>query len=227
MPIWKDLRGENPRRNWCGALSCHHCERREAVPCPWERFVAFVSCNAWRIRRSLRLFHARAAEKPPRRSDGSTSSSGIESIAALFVGLVAAEHLHFCTVALFFQHVQIPGQPMISGGCCSASSSSGASRRQAIAAAHITVDLALFLRRRRVRNVSIDVFATHRAAVRCRQFRPTMLVRQGAAARGVDNVLTYGPQPARPGRSSLVAWVGDVSAVLLIAIRTWRLDFPA
>ena len=33
------------------------------------------------------------------------------------------------------------------------------------------------------------------------------------------------PSACRPGRSSLLAWLGDVSAVLLIAVRTYRLIF--
>ncbi len=50
-------------------------------------------------------------------------------------------------------------------------------------------------------------------------------VRQGASAPAHDHIADHAICKCRSGRSSPVAWIGDVSAVLLIAIRTYRLIF--
>ena len=143
----------------------------------------------------------------------------IEWIAALFVGLVAADVFVSVLLRKFFS-VSIPDSydfgRMLLGILIfwgiAATSSRGA---------HITVDLVWGVASPRWKR-AIDVFATLVLlfVVSVQTFTLFDKVRQTRA----DNVLTYDLNlPTWPFFA--VAWVGDVSAVLLIAIRTWRLIF--
>lgn len=141
----------------------------------------------------------------------------IEWLAAIFVGLVAANI--FLSVALreLFR-VQIPdaydfGKMLL-----------GITIFWGIAATsyrgtHITVDLLWSWGTPRYKRM-IDVFATlvllFVVAVQTRMLLDKVITTY------VDNVLTYDLRlPTWP--FYLVAWLGDVSAVALIAVRTWRL----
>jgi TRAP-type transport system small permease protein len=142
---------------------------------------------------------------------------GIELLAAIFVGLVAANI--FLSVALreLFR-VQIPdsydfGKLLL-----------GITIFWGIAATsyrgtHISVDLLWTWAGPRGRR-AIDVFATlvllFVVAVQ------TRMLLDKVTTTYFDNVLTYDLRlPTWP--FYLVAWLGDVSAVALIAVRTWRL----
>jgi TRAP-type C4-dicarboxylate transport system permease small subunit len=84
---------------------------------------------------------------------------------------------------------------------------------------HITVDLVWSSVSPRYQRL-IDIFATL-VLLFVVAMQTTMLFDKVAQTRA-DNVLTYDLRlPTWPFFA--VAWVGDVSAVLLIAIRTWRL----
>jgi TRAP-type transport system small permease protein len=86
---------------------------------------------------------------------------------------------------------------------------------------HITVDLIWSVASPRYRRL-IDIFATL-VLLFVVAMQTTMLFDKVAQTRA-DNVLTYDLRlPTWPFFA--IAWVGDVSAVLLIAIRTWRLIF--
>lgn len=143
----------------------------------------------------------------------------IEWIAALFVGLVAADIFVSVLLRKFFS-VSIPDSYdfgrlllgiLIFWGIAATS----------YRGSHITVDLVWGVAGPRGRRV-IDVFATLVLlfVVSVQTWTLFDKVRQTRA----DNVLTYDLNlPTWPFFA--VAWIGDVSAVLLIAIRTWRLIF--
>ena len=143
----------------------------------------------------------------------------IEAIAALFVGLVAADI--FISVALRrFFNVQIPdsydvGRMLL--GILIFWGIAATSYR----GSHITVDLVWsacgpFGKR------LIDIFAT--LVLLFVVTIQTIMLFDKVRLTYQDNVLTYDLRiPTWP--FALVAWLGDVSAVLLIAIRTWRLIF--
>ena len=148
------------------------------------------------------------------------SSTAIELIAAIFVGIVAADV--FISVLLrYFFSIQIPdsydfGQLLL--GILIFWGIAATSYR----GTHITVDLRLGQRRpalaardRRVRHAG--------AAVR-RHGADLHAVRQGRSTTHADHVLTFDLRlPTWPFFA--VAWLGDVAAVLLIAVRTYRLIF--
>ena len=86
---------------------------------------------------------------------------------------------------------------------------------------HITVDLIWASASPRYQRL-IDIFATL-VLLFVVVMQTTMLFDKVAQTR-IDNVLTYDLRlPVWPFYA--VAWAGDVSAVILIAIRTWRLVF--
>ncbi len=143
----------------------------------------------------------------------------IEGLAALFVGLVAAD-IFISVLLRYFFAVQIPDSYdfgrlllgiLIFWGIAATS----------YRGAHITVDLVYGSVGPRAKR-AIDVFATLVLlfVVTVQTWTLFDKVRQTR----IDNVLTYDLNlPTWPFFA--VAWVGDVSAVLLIAVRTWRLVF--
>jgi len=144
---------------------------------------------------------------------------GIELIAAFFVGIVALDI--FVSVMLrYFFAVQIPDSYdfgrlllgiLIFWGIAATS----------YRGTHITVDLVYANVGVRLRRV-IDVFATLVLLFVVTVQTYTLFDKvKGTFA---DHVLTYDLRlPVWP--FFLVAWIGDVSAVLLIAVRTYRLIF--
>lgn len=141
----------------------------------------------------------------------------IEGVAALFVGLVATD-IFISVLLRYFFAVQIPDSYdfgrlllgiLIFWGIAATS----------YRGTHITVDLFYGSVGPGAQRL-IDVFATLVLlfVVTVQTWTLFDKVRQTA----IDNVLTYDLNlPTWPFFA--VAWVGDVSAVLLIAIRTWRL----
>jgi TRAP-type C4-dicarboxylate transport system permease small subunit len=144
---------------------------------------------------------------------------GIELVAAVFVGLVAADI--FVSVLLrYFFSVSIPDSYdfgrlllgiLIFWGIAATS----------YRGTHITVDLvwgAVGKRQQRM----IDIFATLVLLFVVTAQTATLFDKVRSTYQ--DNVLTYDLNlPTWPFFA--VAWAGDVSAVLLIAIRTYRLIF--
>jgi len=143
----------------------------------------------------------------------------IEAIAALFVGLVAADIFLSVLLRRFFS-VQIPDSYdfgrmllgiLIFWGIAATSYRGG----------HITVDLVWAQVTPRWKR-AIDVFATLVLLFVVTVQTYTLLDKVTATYH--DHVLTYDlGLPTWPFFA--VAWVGDVSAVVLIAIRTYRLVF--
>ncbi len=87
--------------------------------------------------------------------------------------------------------------------------------------AHITVDLIWEIANRRWKRI-IDVFAT--LVLLFVVSVQTIMLFDKVSTTYADNVLTYDLHlPTWP--FFLVAWLGDVSAVVLIAVRTFRLIF--
>jgi TRAP-type transport system small permease protein len=145
--------------------------------------------------------------------------ASIEWLAAIFVGLVALDIFAGVVLRKFFS-TSIPdgydfGRMLL--GILIFWGIAATSYR----GAHITVDLvwtAASPRRKR----QIDIFATSVLLFVVTVQTLTLFdkVRQTYA----DHVLTYDMNiPTWPFYA--VAWIGDVSAVVLIAIRTWRLAF--
>ena len=143
----------------------------------------------------------------------------IEAIAALFVGLVAADIFISVLLRRFFS-VQIPDAydfgSMLLGILIfwgiAATSYRGT---------HITVDLVWAQVGPRWKR-AIDIFATSVLLFVVTVQTYTLFDKVVSTYR--DNVLTFDMRlPTWP--FFLVAWLGDVSAVLLIAIRTYRLVF--
>ena len=143
----------------------------------------------------------------------------IEAIAAIFVGLVAADIFLSVLLRRFFS-LQIPdsydfGRMMLGilifWGIAATSYRGG----------HITVDLVWASASPRWKRV-IDVFATLVLLFVVTVQTYTLFDKVQATYN--DNVLTYDlGLPTWPFFA--VAWAGDVSAVVLIAIRTYRLIF--
>ncbi|HEY4892067.1 MAG TPA: TRAP transporter small permease [Reyranella sp.] len=143
----------------------------------------------------------------------------IEAIAALFVGLVAADIFLSVVLRRFFS-VQIPDSYdfgrmllgiLIFWGIAATSYRGG----------HITVDLVWASVGPRWKR-AIDVFATLVLLFVVTVQTYTLLDKVTSTYN--DNVLTYDlGLPTWPFFA--VAWAGDVSAVVLIAIRTYRLIF--
>ena len=143
----------------------------------------------------------------------------IEWLAASFVGIVAVDI--FVSVLLrYFFSVSIPDSYdfgklllgiLIFWGIAATSYRGG----------HITVDLVWSVMGPRGKRL-IDVFAT--LVLLFVVTVQTIMLFDKVRLTYQDNVLTYDLRlPTWP--FALVAWLGDVSAVLLIAIRTWRLVF--
>jgi len=143
----------------------------------------------------------------------------IEAIAALFVGLVAADIFISVMLRRFFS-VQIPDSYdfgrmllgiLIFWGIAATSYRGG----------HITVDLVWAQASPRWKRV-IDVFATLVLLFVVTVQTYTLFDKVQSTYN--DHVLTFDlGLPTWPFFA--VAWIGDVSAVVLIAIRTWRLVF--
>lgn len=144
---------------------------------------------------------------------------GIELIAAFFVGIVAAD-IFISVLLRYFFSTQIPdsydfGRMML-----------GILIFWGIAATsyrgnHITVDLVYASSSKRMARF-IDVFAT--VVMLFVVTVQTYTLFDKVAVTRADNVLTFDLQlPVWP--FFLVAWLGDVSAVMLIAVRTYRLIF--
>ncbi len=144
---------------------------------------------------------------------------GIELVAAAFVGIVAAD-IFISVLLRYFFSVSIPDSYdfgrlllgiLIFWGIAATS----------YRGTHITVDLvwgAVGPRRQRL----IDIFAT--LVLLFVVIVQTATLFDKVRATWADNVLTYDLNlPTWPFFA--VAWIGDVSAVLLIAIRTYRLVF--
>ena len=144
---------------------------------------------------------------------------GIEAIAGVFVGIVAADI--FISVFLrYFFSVSIPDSYdfgklllgiLIFWGIAATS----------YRGTHITVDLVWAAAGPRGKRF-IDVFAT--LILLFVVTVQTIMLFDKVRLTKADNVLTFDLNlPTWP--FALVAWLGDVSAVLLIAVRTWRLIF--
>src|SRR6201993_5233362 len=144
---------------------------------------------------------------------------GIELLAAFFVGIVAADIFTSVLLRYFFA-VQIPDSYdfgrlllgiLIFWGIAATS----------YRGTHNTVDLVYANVGPRLRRV-IDVFATLVLLFVVTVQTYTLFDKVMDTRR--DNVLTFDLRlPTWP--FFLVAWLGDVSAVLLIAVRTYRLIF--
>jgi TRAP-type C4-dicarboxylate transport system permease small subunit len=143
----------------------------------------------------------------------------IEWTAAMFVGLVAANIFISVLLRKFFS-TSIPdaydfGRLML--GILIFWGIAATSYR----GAHITVDLVWSLSNARLQRF-IDVFAT--LILLFVVTVQTIMLFDKVRGTYNDNVLTYDLNlPTWPFFA--VAWLGDVCAVLLIAIRTWRLIF--
>jgi TRAP-type C4-dicarboxylate transport system permease small subunit len=159
-----------------------------------------------------------APDAPPRaRGPMDRFIDGIELLAAIFVGLVAAD-IFISVLLRYFFSVSIPDSYdfgrlllgiLIFWGIAATS----------YRGTHITVDLvwgAVGPRRQRI----IDVFAT--LVLLFVVTVQTITLFDKVASTRADNVLTFDLHlPTWPFFA--IAWAGDVSAVVLIAIRTWRL----
>ncbi len=143
----------------------------------------------------------------------------IEAIAAVFVGLVAADIFISVMLRRFFS-TQIPdsydfGRMLL--GILIFWGIAATSYR----GTHITVDLVWAQANTRWKRI-IDVFAT--LVLLFVVTVQTYTLFDKVHATYVDHVLTFDLRlPTWPFFA--VAWIGDVSAVLLIAIRTYRLIF--
>ena len=144
---------------------------------------------------------------------------GIELLAAIFVGLVAADTFISVILRKFFS-TSIPdsydfGRMLL--GILIFWGIAATSYR----GTHITVDLVWASASPKYQRV-IDIFAT--LVLLFVVTMQTIMLFDKVAQTRADNVLTYDLHlPTWPFFA--VAWVGDVSAVLLIAVRTWRLIF--
>lgn len=141
----------------------------------------------------------------------------IEFLAALFIGVVAADIFISVLLRNFFA-VQIPDSYDIGRlllGILIFWGIAATSYR----GTHITVDLIWTVANRKWRRI-IDVFAT--LVLLFVVTMQTIMLFDKVRTTYEDNVLTFDLHlPNWP--FFLVAWLGDVSAVVLIAIRTWRL----
>jgi TRAP-type transport system small permease protein len=162
---------------------------------------------------------AEPAEKRPARNRMDRFIDGIELIAAAFVGIVAADT--FISVLLrYFFSLSIPDSYdfgrlllgiLIFWGIAATS----------YRGTHITVDLLYSAVGPKLQR-AIDVFATLVLLVVVAV--QTSMLFDKVLGTYRDHVLTYDLNlPTWPFFA--IAWVGDVSAVLLIAVRTYRLIF--
>jgi TRAP-type C4-dicarboxylate transport system permease small subunit len=157
--------------------------------------------------------------RPRRHSPMDRFINGIELIAAFFVGIVAADIFISVLLRYFFSY-QIPdaydfGRLLL--GILIFWGIAATSYR----GTHITVDLVWANASPRWQRV-IDVFATLVLLFVVAVHTYTLFDKVIGTYR--DNVLTFDLRlPTWPFFA--VAWIGDVSAVLLIAIRTYRLIF--
>jgi TRAP-type C4-dicarboxylate transport system permease small subunit len=141
----------------------------------------------------------------------------IEFLAAMFVGIVAAD-IFISVLLRYFFAIQIPDSfdfgrlllgILIFWGIAATS----------YRGTHITVDVLWTVANRKWRRI-IDVFAT--LVLLFVVTMQTVMLFDKVRTTYEDNVLTFDLHlPTWPFFA--VAWLGDVSAVLLIAIRTWRL----
>jgi TRAP-type C4-dicarboxylate transport system permease small subunit len=156
---------------------------------------------------------------PRRRSLMDRFIDGIELIAAFFVGIVAAD-IFISVLLRYFFSIQIPdaydfGRLLL--GILIFWGIAATSYR----GAHITVDLVWANVGPRYQHF-IDVFAT--LVLLFVVSVQTYTLFDKVTGTYSDHVLTFDLRlPTWPFFA--VAWAGDVSAVLLIAIRTWRLIF--
>jgi TRAP-type C4-dicarboxylate transport system permease small subunit len=160
---------------------------------------------------------AASAEAPLRRNRMDRFIDGIELVAAIFVGLVAAD-IFISVLLRYFFSVSIPdgydfGRLLL--GILIFWGIAATSYR----GAHITVDLGWELAGPKTKR-AIDIFATlvlfFVVAVQ------TIMLFDKVIATKAQNILTYDMHlPTWP--FYLIAWLGDVSAVILIGIRTYRL----
>ena len=145
--------------------------------------------------------------------------AGIEWIAAGFVGLVAAD-IFISVLLRYFFSVSIPdgydfGRMFL--GILIFWGIAATSYR----GAHITVDLVWEMANRSWKRI-IDVFATLVLLIVVTV--QTIMLFDKVVQTRAQNVLTYDLQlPTWPFFA--IAWLGDVSAVILIAVRTFRLVF--
>ena len=160
-----------------------------------------------------------AAALPEPRGPMNWFIDGIELIAACFVGIVAAD-IFISVLLRYFLSVQIPdaydfGRLLL--GILIFWGIAATSYR----GTHITVDLVWANVGPRLQRV-IDVFAT--LVLLFVVTVQTYTLYDKVATTRADNVLTFELHlPVWPFFA--LAWAGDVSAVLLIAIRTYRLVF--
>ena len=160
-----------------------------------------------------------AGQQPRRRNVMDRFIDGIELIAACFVGIVAAD-IFISVMLRYFFAVQIPDAYdfgrlllgiLIFWGIAATSYRGN----------HITVDLIWGNASPRYQRW-IDVFATLVLLFVVSVQTYTLLDK--VTSTYADNVQTFDLRlPTWP--FFLVAWLGDVSAVLLIAVRTYRLIF--
>jgi TRAP-type C4-dicarboxylate transport system permease small subunit len=156
---------------------------------------------------------------PRKRSLMDRFIDGIELIAAAFVGIVAAD-IFISVMLRYFFSIQIPDAYdfgrlllgiLIFWGIAATSYRGG----------HITVDLVYANVSPRYQRI-IDVFAT--LVLLFVVTVQTYTLFDKVASTYNDHVLTFDLRlPTWPFFA--LAWAGDASAVLLIAIRTWRLIF--
>ena len=162
---------------------------------------------------------AGAGPEPQRRNLMDRFIDGIELIAAFFVGIVAAD-IFISVMLRYFFSIQIPdaydfGRLLL--GILIFWGIAATSYR----GTHITVDLVWANANPRWQRI-IDIFATLVLLFVVTVQTYTLLDKVTGTYN--DNVLTFDLRlPTWPFFA--VAWIGDVSAVLLIAIRTWRLIF--
>jgi TRAP-type transport system small permease protein len=160
---------------------------------------------------------AEVARAPRNRMD--RFIDGIELLAAFFVGIVAAD-IFISVLLRYLFAVSIPDSYdfgklllgiLIFWGIAATS----------YRGTHITVDLVWAAAGPRGKRL-IDIFATL-VLLFVVSVQTAMLFDKVRLTRA-DNVQTFDLRlPTWP--FALVAWLGDVSAVLLIAVRTWRLIF--
>jgi TRAP-type C4-dicarboxylate transport system permease small subunit len=165
---------------------------------------------------------AGAAAKPPQQPAKNAMDrfiDGIEWIAAGFVGLVAADIFISVMLRYFFSYSIPDGYDfgrlflgiLIFWGIAATS----------YRGAHITVDLVWESVGPKLKRY-IDVFAT--LVLLLVVTVQTVMLFDKVIQTKAQNVLTYDLQlPTWP--FFLVAWLGDVAAVILIAVRTFRLVF--
>ena len=145
--------------------------------------------------------------------------NGIELSASCFVGIGAAD-IFISVLLRYFFSIQIPdaydfGRLLL--GILIFWGIAATSYR----GTHITVDLLWASSRPRWQRI-IDIFATLVLLFVVAVQTYTLFDKVAGTYR--DNVLTFDLRlPTWPFFA--VAWIGDVSAVLLIAVRTWRLIF--